>query len=255
MIPYVSIILPTFHRATRLRECLESLHPTLPHAPIVETVALPMLDDGESFGMLDRMKRQFTDRDSGACMLKVIPRTRVDASAVQGWNYGLRRASHKSDLYVLAADDLMFRDGWLTNAIRALVKTGHDDMLIGFNDLSKNGKSYASHYMMTRKFIVRHHGGVMAIPHYHSWCIDWEAAARAKRVHRYLWAANSLVEHRHPGNRNAEMDSTYKAGYVQYADSDHAMYVERMKKNFPDDFPPILLDEGEYERETAPDTN
>src|SRR4030095_11172309 len=80
-------------------------------------------------------------------------------TAVQKWNLGLSRYPDY-DAYVLGADDLWPESGWLDAALKKVLD-GYG--LVGFNDGHTEGTALATHYLMTRAFLMRHHGGVLAI--------------------------------------------------------------------------------------------
>lgn len=223
-----TVILPTLGRAEQMRRCAEHL---LHISPEVHLALCVTEEDFDSITSATELWSQFGDR------MDVIIRPLSEVSAVAGWNAGLR-AFPNSDVYVLGADDLWFYPSWYRNLERTIGRYGG---LVGFNDLSPR-RGWASHYAMTRQFIIRHHGGVMAVPHYRAWYLDVEACERAKLATQFVIASDVIVEHRHVNWKKATMDSTYERGYVANGERDKAIYNRRKALKWPNDYPAILSD-------------
>lgn len=228
---FTSILMPTYNRAARLRDALDSLAPTIAGLSNVEVIIVyNEPDHASAWAIVDRVGR--------FQRIKAIPHDKDDTSAVRGWNKALDYIDSDSQACMLAADDLIFHSGWLQAADAAYVEFGHEDVLIGLNDGRTH--QFATHYIMTRKFIVLHHGGVMAVPKYKSWYLDVEASEIAKQAGRFLYVPEALVEHRHYGNRKAPIDPTYEKGSIKYGDIDRQTYNQRKAQGFPKDYPPII---------------
>jgi hypothetical protein len=67
---------------------------------------------------------------------------------------------------------------------------------VGFND-GHWGEELSTHYLMSRRFIVEHFGGVIAWDCYRHSFNDREANERARRAGRYAWCEDAHVLHRH----------------------------------------------------------
>ena len=95
--------------------------------------------------------------------------------------------------------------------------------------------TWATHYAMTRDYLIEHNGGVLVCPAYHHQYIDVEACARAIRAGEYV-AGAAIIEHRHPANKTAEWDSTYMEGCQRWAAADGIINAQRVRAGYPDDF-------------------
>jgi hypothetical protein len=157
-------------------------------------------------------------------------------TAVQKWNYGLECAPDY-DAYVLGADDLWAHEEWHNNALRAQKESGLG--FIGINDGHCDGSNVSTHYMMTREFIINHHGGVMAVPHYRSWGIDEEATSRAKKENQFFYAENSILEHRHFLWEKSKIDLTYSTAKTSH-DYDVFICSIRRARSWPNDFEAVI---------------
>lgn len=211
----ITVLLPTFHRPVRLRRALKSIRKTAD----VKIVVACDPDDVEAVEIAAEFDADFAICDK--------PRQ----GCANAWNTALR-ASPDDDIYVIAADDAIFCKGWLEAALLALKKLGGSG-LIGFR--SGRRKDWADHYMMTRDFMIEHHGGVAAIPHYTAWCLDDEAVLRARRAKQFIKAWDAVVIHKQ-GERH---DEGFRLN-EERIEANRQIYYRREKAGFPDDFEPIL---------------
>jgi hypothetical protein len=145
------------------------------------------------------------------------------------------RAFPDADAYVLGSDDAIFQPGWYEATMQALEQIGGSG-LVGFNDGRKDKRALAVHYLMTRDFIIEHHGGVMAVPHYRSWGLDTEACQRAIAAGKYIKCLEAMVVHDWHG---PDGDETYRMG-LEYRKNVKQIYERRRMAGFPDDFEPII---------------
>jgi len=214
-----AVIIPTWSRVEQAVLCTHRLLATSSADAVIVTE--DCIDD---FGDLI-----FENR---VMFVEVTPRM----TAVQKWNYGLE--CHPSyDAYVLGADDLWMHDDWHNEALRVQQTTGCG--FIGINDGQTDGSHLSTHYMMTKDFIVHHHGGVMAIPHYRSWGVDEEASLRAKNANEFAYAEHAIAEHRHWAWGKSKLDQTYSSAiYAQKYDE--AILRMREAHGFPNDFQEVI---------------
>jgi len=157
-------------------------------------------------------------------------------NASEAWNYGLSDAPDY-DAYFLAADDIWAQDGWFDEVLRVHKATGAG--MVGINDMHSDGSIMATHYWMTRQFIVEHNGGVMSCPWYRSWCMDLETTERAKRANTYAWAQHAKVDHRHVHWGAAPMDGTYAFAKPRHI-YDQVVCDYRRRNGWPDDFEAVI---------------
>jgi GT2 family glycosyltransferase len=217
----ITALIPTFHRPEGLRKVLQSLCETAPEVKIVVAIEP---DDPQAA----EISAEF-NADIAVCQ---APRL----GCSNAWNEALR-VRPDDDIYVIAADDCIFKKGWLREALKALKKLDGSG-LVAFK--SGNREDMGDHYLMTRDFMIQHHGGVAAIPHYTSWCLDDEAQLRAKRAGKWIHAKDAVVVHNHPKH---SQDACYVMGR-ELRDHNRAIYHERQAAGWPDDFEPILRDNG-----------
>jgi hypothetical protein len=160
----------------------------------------------------------------------------MQMNASEAWNYGLSMADDY-EAYFLAADDIWAQDGWFDEVLRVHKATGAH--MVGINDMHSDGNIMATHYWMTRQFIVEHNGGVMSCPWYRSWCMDLETTERAKRANTYAWAQHAKVEHRHVHWGAAPMDGTYAFAKPRHI-YDQVVCDYRRRNGWPDDFEAVI---------------
>ena len=214
----IAALIPTFYRPQGLTRVLLSLEETAPR--VVPVVAVEA-DDHEGLEIALSFGAQV-----GICELP-------KQGCSYAWNTALK-AYPSADVYVIGSDDSVFVTGWLEAALVALSSMGGSG-LVGFNSHWKN-TDLAFHYMMTRDFMIKYHGGVAAVPHYSAWCVDDEACLRAKSAGKWKKALDSYVEHEWKKNG---MDEGYILGKQRRNDNKKIFY-ERKARKFPDDFPPII---------------
>jgi glycosyltransferase involved in cell wall biosynthesis len=218
----ICILLASLNRPERLKTTLLSLQETAPGVKVV--VALDSDDQGG-----EEVARKF------GVGVVICPENRKGPA--YAWNTALR-ASPLEQEYALASDDAIFHPMWLEAARWKLFELGMGG-LVGFNDGVKRGDAqWSTHYLMTRDFISEYQGGVAAVPHYRTWCVDTEACERARRARRYIWASDARVDHDWHGN-DPDADETYRKAR-QYWQQDKDLFKYRQSIGFPDDFEAII---------------
>jgi GT2 family glycosyltransferase len=205
------VLIPTYYRTEGLRRLLQSLRDTAPRIKSV-VVAEPL--DKKAGGVA---------KEFGAVFVESV----APQKSVYGWNLALTHALN-FDAYVLGADDTYYAPGWYEESVKALKKIGGSG-LVGFS--GDEGRPCSEHYLMTRDFMIEHHGGVMAIPCYTGWYVDWEAVERAKRVGKFAFAKKAVVHHDWHGSATNN-----------FAHEGLSLYREREAAGFPDNFDPILTE-------------
>lgn len=126
-------------------------------------------------------------------------------------NAGYRHTT--ADLLFLAADDLLFHDGWLEAAVAEL-RPGVG--VVGTNDLGSPrvmAGDHATHSLVTRDYCDRFGtidgaGAVLTEEYPHEF-VDDEFVATAKHRDAWAFAFGSHVEHLHPSWGKAPMDPMY----------------------------------------------
>lgn len=155
---------------------------------------------------------------------------------IPAWNYGLSKC--KGEIIILGADDLLFKQGWF----EAMMEGFKKGQFVGLTYYTDNRGTWATHYAMTREYLIKHNGGVLACPAYHHQYIDKEGVDRAVRAGEYV-VIEELVQHLHPMLGTAPWDETYKDGCLAWADADKEIFERRRAQGWPDDFESILKEE------------
>jgi len=220
----VSVIIPSLGRPEQIKRCVERLAETV-QGYVVETVVVFEGDDPA------------TAEAARSVPGVIVVENTTGLGAAAGWNEGSKHAS--GDALVMLGDDAWFHDGWLEAALQALEKIGGSGM-VGFNDGHTSGETHSAHHLLTRDYIIEYQGGCFIIPDYYSQYFDLEAVARAQRADKYIWASDSLVEHKHWVFGTAVKDATYRIG-SDHMNSDRDIFQRRRAAGFPDDFEPILM--------------
>jgi glycosyltransferase involved in cell wall biosynthesis len=223
----IAILIPTIYRPDGLRRSLQSLKDTTSHIDNVHAIVAAEDDDVDALTIAHEYRASFTICE------------KYRNGPAEGWNTALK-AAIDYDAYFTGSDDIEFTPGWLDEVLRVLHDELNDSGLVGINDgrwkRAKVMQMCATHYLMTRDFIIDHMGGVAAQPFYHADFTDMEACARARRVGKFAWAENALVRHHWNGPHG-------DLGYDRATEQRPRMkplYEKRKEMNFPNDFEAIL---------------
>jgi hypothetical protein len=145
-------------------------------------------------------------------------------------NYGWR---HTEEEWVFfAADDVLFRPGWLEACFRVFGET--EACVIGTNDLGNrtvmDGR-HSTHTLVHRDYavcgsiddptVILHEG------YWHNW-VDNELVETAKWRGTFASAGDAHVEHLHPFWRKGGDDATYERGRRHFND-DQALFNQRRR--------------------------
>lgn len=134
----------------------------------------------------------------------------------------------------LSGDDAVWHRGWDTAAVDAFER---GVQVVGTRDLtpaSENGDH--STQPIARRRYIDEHGGAWREPgralhegYHHNFC---ETELCQLAMHRGVWvfAPDSVIEHRHPDWGTNEMDATYKKGAKQHWDRDAALFEQRRQQ-------------------------
>ncbi len=219
----ISILLATTGRADMAERCVRSVKDTT-KAYDVEVVAA-IDHDPDALWRLHEL----------GCVVDYDPEYR---GCSQAWNDALSLS--KGDPVVLAADDLVFEDGWLDAALQKLDEFEDGWGLVGFNDGHWNG-DLSTHYLMSRRLVVEVFGGVVAWEHYRHSFNDVEACERAKRAGRYAWCEDAYVRHEHWLFGDRAQDHTDFRSLPDHPASQR-VFLERQAAGFPNDFQPAITE-------------
>ena len=202
----IAILIPTYFRPAGLRRLLQSLRNTAP-----EIYPVVVAEPGDE-------QASVIANSFGAIFAYCPPPHKSGPK----WNFALSIASN-FDAYILGSDDTYYLPGWYEEMVKSLEENDNSG-LFALND----GTS-CQHYLMTRDFMVEHHGGVMAVPHYSGWSLDIEAVERASRVGKYFFVEKARLVHDWHGS----------ATRIK-CNRDKAIFEARKAVGFPDDFESII---------------
>lgn len=229
----ICILTPTIYRPEGLRRSLSSLTNSLDtmylkeHDIRIQIAIAAEVDDPEA----KQIAREY-DAIFAVCK-------EYRGGPASGWNTALA-AAPDYDAYFTGSDDIEYTPGWLEEVLRVLRDELHGSGLVGINDGRwKRELVYrmcATHYLMTRDFIINHNGGVAAAPFYHADYTDMEANFRARRAGCWAWAEKALVRHLWGGPQG---DLGYKNA-SQKRPQMKPLFEKRKGEGFPNDFEAIL---------------
>jgi hypothetical protein len=164
-----------------------------------------------------------------------------NTTAVQGWNLAFVAAFEAgADWFIAGADDIVWRSGWLGEALKVARK--EDAQVIGLNDgddTRTDMEHYAAHTMVSREFAIQHLGGVIVPPAYKSWWFDREICEKAAALGLYAPAYKAYAEHHHPDWQLAEVDATYRMARPLHS-QDKRLYEQRKAAGWPVDYAPLV---------------
>jgi len=225
----ISVLLATTGRPDGAEACVRSLIDTTDGHEIEIVAAID--DDLETWNRLAAIQ----PRQEVSIRVNFAYDYRGSSKA---WNDALRLST--GDPVVLAADDLEFQPGWLDAALSTLSEFEGGWGFVGFNDGHWNGDTdFSTHYLMSRRFIAEHMGGVVAWDCYKHSFNDREANARARRAGRYAWCENARVTHNHWIFGDRAQDGTDTRLLGLHPVSERA-FLYREAQGFPDDFEPVI---------------
>jgi glycosyltransferase involved in cell wall biosynthesis len=226
-----SIILPTTGRKDRAVTCIQGLIATTKDRD-VEIIAVVDADP--------------ESRDAISKALHGVKHRLLYSDTLRGcskaWNDGLAVAA--GEYIVIAGDDLRWGDGWLDEAIKVMLTLGPKGGCVGLNDGHWNGAvEVATHYMLSRDFIITVLGGVVAWEFYKHSYNDLEITERARAAGRYAWAEQAKVIHEHWLFGGREKDATDNLWLGQHGEATK-IYEERKAAGFPCDYVPVIFPAG-----------
>jgi glycosyltransferase involved in cell wall biosynthesis len=204
MMPSTAVLIPTLGRPHRVPRLLENLAAST-HAPNIAYFIVERDDDATLEAV----------RTAGARWI-VNQGASTYASSI---NTGYRETTEP--FLFLAADDVVFQEGWLEAALHAM----RDPRIgvVGTADPYWPLPDHSSHSLVRRRYIEAHSGcldvpDVVLFPYHHGFT-DHELVGVAKARRAYLYCDQARVEHHHPGwddigrvRGGSELDETYRKG-------------------------------------------
>ncbi len=169
-----------------------------------------------------------TVREAGADLL-VLPGRRIAGDYARKVNWAYQNSDEP--LLFLAADDLKFHKGWLTEA-RSVLDEGYQ--VVGTNDLGNERviKGYHStHTFVTRaycdEFGTIDQPGEVLHEGYNHWYVDDEFIQTAQARNAFHPCRRAHVEHLHYYWRKSPMDNVYKLGESRRKQDKSLFYTRR----------------------------
>ena len=227
----IVVCIPTFFRSYGLQRILQSIKDTV------------TFDDVKGLEIIGSVANEPNDEEAVKIVKKyeaiLATCSKPRNGTANAWNTAMA-AAPDADAYFLGSDDMYFMYGCWAEAVKQ-IEAGYG--FVGFNDndirelrvdrrtckIVRN-PDYVCHYLMTRDFVVKHHGGVMAIPHYDGWWLDVEASTRAKMANTFIHDIDANIKHDWKGT----------AGAGGKYERNKAIYEARKRIGFPDDFKAII---------------
>lgn len=216
----VSILLATTGRPEQVRALIENIRTTTDGRDIELICAVDADPATRSVVEQARASKGFR------LILDYSPDYRGGPAA---WNAAL--AASTGEYVVLAADDLVFHQGWLDEALATMATLPEGGGLVGFND-GHWGEELSTHYLMSRRFVLDHLGGVVSWTAYRHSFTDREANDRARAAGRYAWCPDAYVTHNHWIFGGRQQDSTDHRSLPEHPASQQA-YEERKAQGWP----------------------
>jgi glycosyltransferase involved in cell wall biosynthesis len=125
---------------------------------------------------------------------------------------GVEKAT--GELILFLGDDVVPEQNFLRYAVDAMIKHFPDfDGLIGLND-GNWGDRLATHWLAGKKLLPLIGGEFFHTGYNHVGC-DNELTGRARKLGKYFWCKESMVQHHHPLHTGhmEEMDEVYKVAW------------------------------------------
>ena len=159
--------------------------------------------------------------------------------AIWAWNRALQLSS--GDIIVPFGDDQRCYPNWLELGLNAHAEMGGYGM-VAFNDLNLNGETQLGTTLLyDRTFCREALGGVVAYPVYNYFFVDNELNERARKLGKYKWCKEAIVEHIHSSNGKRTADeSDLERARGNFMELDKAIFEQRKEQGFPNNFNPVI---------------
>lgn len=222
--PLVSILIPSVDRPDKLVRCLDAVIETI-HDHNIEIVCSVSSEDVKTARLLQDYPVKITSQHVGL------------TGAVIAWNEAACVAA--GDIFAMIGDDVIVQPGWLDIALTKLAELNYCGV-VGLNDLSReDGAVFSTHIITSRDYLVYFNCGVLLVPHYVHYMPDVELCARARKLKRYVFAPDAVIDHRSVAHKQDRIssDPVYCWAY-QYWTHDTETYGQRKAAGFPNDYVP-----------------
>lgn len=170
----------------------------------------------------------------------IVDYSKYQRGALASWNRALKLST--GDMIFPVGDDQKFHPEWLTRALKYHAEHLGGYGMVAMNDLNFDGeKQLGTTVMYDRQFCKDVLGGVAAFPVYNYFYIDNELNERAKKVGKYGWCKDAVVEHIHWSNGKRPSDIIDQSrNSSNYMELDRAIFEQRKAQGFPNNFEPVI---------------
>lgn len=219
----VAVLVPVLNRPERVKPLVESIRQDERATPVF----LCSPDDEDELAAVSVEYRRWP---VGTFEFHIVDWPCGAGDYARKINYGMSTLT--CEWALLAADDLVFHDGWLDACLHVHEQTGA--CVIGTNDLG-NGLvmqgRHATHSLVHRDYLacgtVDEPGKLLHEGYDHNYC-DVEFVETAMWRGTFAPARTALVEHLHHLWRKGEDDATYAKGRERYHE-DRALFERRRR--------------------------
>jgi GT2 family glycosyltransferase len=216
----VSVLIPTTGRPELAQACVQGIRDTTQGLDV--EIVLAVDHDDRSRELLEPL-------------VEILDYSDDYRGCARAWNDALALCT--GDLIVWTGDDVEWEPGWLTAAMDC--EAEHPDWLIGLND-GITPPDRATHFLMSRRFIVDVLGGVVAWPEYLHSFHDLEICERARRAGRFVWCEQARLKHIHWLWGSRAQDDTDRRNLGGHPDSER-QYALRAAAGFPNNYDPRIV--------------
>lgn len=217
----IIIVVPVLHRPQRVVPLLENIRQVSPRGMRVLFVATE----------IDRIEISALQK-AGAEHI-ILPGPWRPGEFARKTNLAFQQTTE--EWLFSGADDLVFHPGWAERALEAAERTGAG--VVGTNDLGSPrviAGEHATHNLIRRSYVeefgtwdemgkIYHEG-------YTHCFVDDELVMSAKQREQWVFASESVVEHRHPHWGKGNMDPVYRTGYRNFL-KDKSLYRKRSRQH------------------------
>lgn len=211
--PALAVLIPVLKRPHRVQPVLDSVRRSTPSANVY------FIHDHDDFPEIEAIEQANVEKESICCSGNYAAKINTGASFTN------------EPFIFTGADDLEFYPGWYEEALEKMTE---DAMVVGTNDLCNQAViagQHATHFLVRREYMAQ---GTIDEPdkllhegYRHEW-VDNEFIETAKARGVYSHAGGAIVEHLHPMNGKAPIDSLY-AGSPERMQQGGQLFLQRQR--------------------------
>lgn len=156
---------------------------------------------------------------------------------MRSYNNALKLSTHP--IIMPIGDDVELTNEALDEAAYAHKHRLNNYGVVGFNDGMHHGSTVVTQWIVDKKFLKDHCGGVAMYECYNAACSDLELNERAKRVNRLIWLPDAYLLHNHSANGKREFDDIDRAKMGLWG-ADNELFAQRKAQGFPNNFEAVI---------------